>query len=94
MLSFGLTGVTLAEKWTTDNVLTTQITVEDQVFKFLLLPFKKNETLPKLWTAAEGCEYQWTKVWNDCQASWSEAITSSHKSDQWNYELVITYNNK
>lgn len=48
MLLFGLTGVTLAEKWTTDNVLTTQITVEDQVFKFLLLPFKKNETLPEL----------------------------------------------
>ena len=31
MFPFGLTGVTLAEKWTTDNVLTTQITVEDQV---------------------------------------------------------------
>lgn len=25
------TGVTLAEKWTTDNFLTSQITVEDQV---------------------------------------------------------------
>lgn len=48
LLSSGLTGVTLAEKWTTDNVLTTQITVEDQVFKFLLLPFQKNETLPEL----------------------------------------------
>lgn len=69
LLSSGLTGVTLAEKWTTDNVLTTQITVEDQVFKFLLLPFQKNETLPELWTAAEGCEYG------------SEAIMSSHKSD-------------
>ena len=41
---FGLTGVTLGEKWTTDNVLTTQITVEDQVFKFLSIPFQKNET--------------------------------------------------
>ena len=51
MLLFGLTGVTLGEKWTTDNVLTTQITVEDQVFKFLFLPFQKNE----IWTAAEDC---------------------------------------
>lgn len=37
MLLFGMTGVTLAEKWTTDNVLTTQITVEDQVVKLLSL---------------------------------------------------------
>ncbi|KAL9984422.1 hypothetical protein ACROYT_G006710 [Oculina patagonica] len=32
-------GVTLAEKWTTDNVLTTQITVEDQIAKGLKLEF-------------------------------------------------------
>ena len=43
-VSICLTGVTLAEKWTTDNVLTTQITVEDQVYSnfFLLIPSKKN----------------------------------------------------
>ena len=42
-VSICLTGVTLAEKWTTDNVLTTQITVEDQVYSnfFLLIPTKK-----------------------------------------------------
>lgn len=86
MFPFGLTGVTLAEKWTTDNVLTTQITVEDQVFKFILIPFQRNETLPALWAAAGDCENGW---W----ASGSEAIICNHKSEQWNYELVITNNN-
>ena len=32
-----ITGISIAEKWTTDNVLTSEITVEDQVMLELML---------------------------------------------------------
>jgi len=42
-ICFAMTGVTFSDKWTTDNVLTTNITVEDQVIPYSFFFFPAND---------------------------------------------------